>query len=74
MVRQRPTACSCLFISDHPFYGYQFAIIKSCLPDEFLFDVAGEGVNPHAHPLAATITLDTIARWIYQEKLNNSER
>ncbi len=68
-----PSPCSCLFISDQPFCGYQFSIITSSLPDDFAFDVAGEGVNPEAHPLAAAITLDSIARWLYQEDQNRKE-
>lgn len=59
--------CRALFISDQPFCGYQFAILKSCLPESFQFDLAGQGVDPTSHPAAAAITLDAIARWIYQE-------
>lgn len=58
-----------LFISDQPFNGYQFAVVKTNLPDAFTFDLAGPGVDPQCHPAAAAITLDTIARWMYQEAL-----
>lgn len=58
-----------LFISDQPFNGYQFAVVKTNLPDAFTFDLVGPGVDPQCHPAAAAITLDTIARWIYQEAL-----
>lgn len=61
--------CTALFISDQPFCGYQYAVIKSNMPDAFSFDVAGEGVDPSSHPAAAAITLDCVARWIYQENL-----
>ena len=64
-----PEPCKALFVSDQPFCGYQFAVIKATLPQTFLFDVVGEGVDPTIHPLAAAITLDSIARWIYQESL-----
>lgn len=57
-----------LFISDAPFCGYQFAVINAYLPDAFLFDVAGKKADPSVHPAAAAITLDAIARWLYQEK------
>ena len=67
----KPTPCKALFISDQPFCGYQFAVIRSSLPDEFLFDVAGKGVDSLNHPAAAAITLDSIARWIYQDSLDN---
>src|SRR6185295_17520584 len=53
-----------LFVSDQPFCGYQFAVIKTCLPMSFQFDVVGEGVNSTSHPAAAAIILDSIARWI----------
>lgn len=62
-----PEPCSVLFVSDQPFCGYQFAVIKAMLPDSFLFDVVGQGVDAMSHPSAAGITLDSIARWIYQE-------
>ena len=60
-----PQPCKALFISDQPFCGYQFAIIKASLPSEFLFDLVGQGADPSSHPAAAAITLDSIARWIY---------
>ena len=61
--------CLLLFVSDQPFCGYQFAVVKTCLPESFSFDLVGQGVDPTSHPLAAAITLDSIARWIYQESL-----
>ncbi len=60
--------CKALFVSDQPFCGYQFAIIQKCLPESFQFDVVGQGVDPNSHPAAAAIVLDSIARWIYQDK------
>jgi hypothetical protein len=66
-----PQPCTALFISDQPFCGYQFAVVKGALPDEFLFDLAGQGVDPSSHPAAAAITLDCIARWIYQDSINS---
>jgi hypothetical protein len=68
-VRHSPEPCSALFISDQPFCGYQFAVIKATLPNAILFDLVGAGVDPTSHPAAAAITLDSIARWIYQESL-----
>ena len=66
-LKASPTPCKALFISDQPFCGYQFSIVKALLPKDFLFDVAGKGVDSIDHPAAAAITLDSIARWIYQE-------
>lgn len=64
--------CKVLFVSDQPFCGYQFAVIKTCLPEAFQFDLVGQGVDSTSHPAAAAITLDSIARWIYQESLYQS--
>jgi hypothetical protein len=64
-----PEPCKALFVSDQPFCGYQFAVIKANLPKAFLFDLVGQGVDSTSHPAAAAITLDSIARWIYQEDL-----
>ncbi len=64
-LKTNPNPCKTLFVSSQPFCGYQFAVIKTCLPDSFDFDVVGKGVNPDNYPRAASITLDTIARWIY---------
>lgn len=66
-----PHPCSALFISDQPFCGYQFAVIKTSLPDSVQFDVAGQGIEPTKYPTAANI-LDSIARWLYQENLYQS--
>ncbi len=64
-----PEPCKALFVSDQPFCGYQFVVIKGALPDTFLFDVVGQGVDPNRYLAAAAVTLDSIARWIYQENL-----
>ena len=62
-----PQPCTALFVSDQPFCGYQFAVIKATLPDAFAFDVVGPGATSTKHPAAAAIILDSIARWIYQD-------
>lgn len=64
-----PEPCKALFVSDQPFCGYQFAVVKASLPSSISFDLVGQGVDATSHPAAAAITLDTIARWIYQENL-----
>lgn len=66
---QNPAPCKALFISTQPFCGYQFAVLKSALPETFLFDIAGPETDPSSHPAAAAITLDSIARWLYQDSL-----
>lgn len=66
-LEMEPEPCKALFISDQPFCGYQFAVIKALVPDEVLFDVAGERAPSGSHPAAAAIILDSVARWIYQD-------
>ena len=61
--------CKAIFASTQPFCGYQHAIVKTALPDSFDFDVVGPGGGPHSHPAAAAVTLDALARWLYQESL-----
>lgn len=63
-----PGACTALFVSDQPYCGYQFEVVKTHLPDSIFFDVVGEGVNFNQSPSAAK-TLDTLARWLYQENI-----
>ena len=68
-LRGEPKACTALFVSDQPFCGYQYGVIKGSLPGDVQFDVVGQGVSSRSHPASAAITLDSIARWIYQESL-----
>jgi hypothetical protein len=68
-LQSAPEPCKALFVSNQPFCGYQFAVIKPSLPEDFLFDIVGPGVDPASHPAAAAIILDSLARWIYQEHL-----
>ena len=68
-LKTAPQPCKALFVSSQPFCGYQFAIIKTCLPESFQFDLVGQGVDSISHPAAGAIILDSIARWIYQENL-----
>lgn len=65
----KPNFCKALFVSNQPFCGYQFAVIKATLPEQYEFDLVGQEVDPMSHPSAAAIILDSIARWIYQEHL-----
>lgn len=67
-LKRDPEPCRVLFISSQPFCGYQFAVLKSTLPESFLFDLAGDGFDPIDKPSAAALLLDSIARWIYQEE------
>lgn len=73
-LQDSPHPCRALFVSDQPFCGYQFSVIKAALPAEFEFDLVGEGEDPTSHPSAAAITLDSIARWIYQESITDKHQ
>ncbi len=73
-LQTHPQSCSAIFVSDQPFCGYQFAVIKTCLPASLQFDLVGRGVDSNSHPAAAAITLDTIARWIYQESIYQAQK
>lgn len=73
-LKTAPQLCKALFVSDQPFCGQEFAIIKTCLPESFAFELVGPGVDPTSHPAAAAITLDSIARWIYQENVYQSQQ
>jgi len=71
-LEREPTEKKLLFVSDQPFCGYQFAVVAGSLPESFSFDVVGPGADPSSHPASAAITLDTIARWLYQTEQNQS--
>ncbi len=64
-----PEPCKALLVSDQPYCGYQFAVVKTILPDSFLFDLVGPAVDLTKRPTTAAVALDSIARWIYQESL-----
>lgn len=65
-LNESPEPGTCLFVSDQPFCGYQFAVIKKILGDEYPFEMVGPGIKDLSHPAAGAIVLDSIARWIYQ--------
>jgi hypothetical protein len=64
-LQKEPEPCKALFISNQPVCGYQFASLKATLPDVFLFDLVGPGVDPTNQ--SAAVILDSIARWIYTD-------
>lgn len=58
--------CS-LFVSSHPFCGYQFAITSALMPDHFDFDfVSGESSLGKTYSNAV---LEKVARWLYEDLL-----
>lgn len=69
-LQTNPKPCTALFISDQPFCGYQFAVIKGSMPKEFGFDLVGAGVEAEKYPNAAAVVLDSLARTLYQQAKN----
>jgi hypothetical protein len=63
-VDQNLRPVTCLFISNQPHAIYQYAVIENNLPESYLFDVAAQ----IAEPKSASIILDMLARWIYEEE------
>lgn len=66
---QSPNPCKVFFVSNQPFCGYQFAVVKTCLPKEFSFDLVGSGFVTMSHRASAAVILDSLARWLYQENI-----
>ncbi len=63
-----PESCSALFVSNQPFCGYQFAVIKSTLPKSIQFDLVGPSIDSKSLQAPAAVILDTVARWIYSDR------
>lgn len=70
-VESTPESKKALFVSNQPFCGYQFAVIKSNLPKSIQFDVVGPEASLKDSQAPAAVILDTVARWIYQEEKCN---
>lgn len=68
-LKTNPGPCKALFVSEQPFCGHQFSILKKVLPKDIEFEMVGPGVDSlDDYPAVAAITLDSIARWIYEEE------
>ena len=64
-LKKRPTPGHCLAISSQPFIGYEHSILQILCPT---FTV--ETIGPQREePLAFALSLDTLAKWMYQENL-----
>lgn len=57
---------SCLAISNQPYIGYQDSVIRTFLPESFSLETVGPRAEDDS-TIAAT--LDSIARWLYQENI-----
>jgi hypothetical protein len=65
----KPEHGDCLFISNQPFVGYQDSVMRTYMPADFGFmETCGSAAqeNPQNQNL---IFLDTLARFLYQEKM-----
>lgn len=64
-LKANPVPGNCLVLSNQPFVGYQDSVVKTLLPKSFTIESAGCGAdNTHNAEV-----LDTLARWLYQEKI-----
>lgn len=64
-----PAHGDCLFISNQPYVGYQDSVMRTYMPEDFGFlETCGSAAqeNPQNQNL---IFLDTLARFLYQEKM-----
>ena len=60
-----PIPGTCLAVSSQPFVGYQHSVARTVLPVNFEIETVGD-ISAEDEPLA--VYLDTVARWLYQEK------
>lgn len=67
-LKVNPKPGNCLVISNQPFVGYQDSVVKTLLPKSFVVESAGcAAESTHNAEI-----LDTIARWLYQEKIRRN--
>ncbi len=57
-----PTPSSLLVISSQPFVGYQDAVLRRFLPQQFALETIGAETKK---PVLPEVLLDTVARWLY---------
>ena len=68
-----PLPDSCLALSNQPFVCYQDTVIRTYLPSEFYLETVGEGISKSERKeLKIAVTLDAIARWLYQMKVQKA--
>lgn len=66
----QPIPGSCIVISNQPFVGYQEAVVRSFLPQEFTVEAVGPAAKiPENFPESRRIAvlLDNFAKWFYAE-------
>lgn len=62
----KPQKGTCVVISNQPYVGYQHSVMRTLLPSYFPVDTVGDVLSYDDEPLV--ILLDTVARWLYQER------
>ncbi|MCX6990909.1 MAG: hypothetical protein NTX49_07610 [Chlamydiae bacterium] len=64
-LKERPSPGHCIAISSQPYIGYQHSVLQILSPT---FTV--ETIGPKRQgPLPLALSLDTLAKWMYQEKI-----
>jgi hypothetical protein len=67
----KPEPGNCLFISNQPFIEYQKSVVKTIMPSEFgKLEVCG----PSQSNFDSYEILDTLARFLYQEKIRRDKK
>lgn len=69
-MKMSPIEGSCIAVSSQPFVPYQESVLQTYLPPGF----AVETIDPkQSHPFSLSLYLDTLAKWMFQEKLRLSQ-
>jgi len=64
-LEQNPEPGSCLFVSNQPYTGRQDSVARTYLPKRFSIETVGSQAY---QDLPIVTFLDSLARWLYQEK------
>lgn len=68
---QDPMNGTCLFISNNPYIGYQDAVVRTTMPQDFIIETVG---NAATDETKLSVFLDNCARWLYTEKIRQEKR
>jgi len=69
-LEQNPAPGSCLFVSNQPYSGRQDSVARTYLPERFAIETVGSAAYKD---LPIVTFLDSLARWLYQEKKRRPE-
>jgi hypothetical protein len=65
-LKTQPEPGSCLVFSNQPYIGYQHTVVCTALPQTFAVETVGREASAQ---VKIVTFLDSLARWLYQEKL-----